>query len=292
VLWAASSAFAVPQDSIANGGSAVQNQQPTPNSLSANAASGAQAMTANAGEDAQAEAALLASVNRSRTQAGAAPLRMEGSLRAAALAHARLMAANRQLEHSFPGEPSLLQRIANVSALPLDRAGENIAVATCPDDAADLLFRSPPHRKNLLNPKYNVAGIAAIWSHGHLYVVQDFAHQVPSYSPRETGKLVGGAIDDLRQTARLPELVQQPVPRLDEAACHLATQARPNARLLAATYSNRKIIAYTQGQPDLLPAKASRLLADPNLRQFAVGSCYARNTAYPTGIYWIAVLVN
>ena len=35
-----------------------------------------------------------------------------------------------------------------------------------------------------------------------------------------------------------------------------------------------------------------RLLHDPNLREFAVGSCYARNDAYPTGIYWVTILLD
>jgi len=34
-----------------------------------------------------------------------------------------------------------------------------------------------------------------------------------------------------------------------------------------------------------------RLLRDPTVRQFAVGSCYARNAAYPTGMYWVAILL-
>jgi len=245
-----------------------------------------------ANEDASAEAALLASINGSRKQAGALPLRMDDSLRSAARAHALLMVTNHQLEHNFPGEPSLLQRIANVSLLALDHAGENIAVATCADDAAEILYKSPPHRENLLNPKFNLAGIAAVWSHGQLYVVQDFAHEVPSYSAAETGKLVGNAVDVIRANEGLSSLAVLDMPQLDEAACNLAKQARPDARLLAATYTNRKIITYTQSEPGRLPDAASRLLMDPKLRQFAVGACYARNVSYPTGMYWIAILLN
>lgn len=244
------------------------------------------------GEDAAAETALLESINRSRKQSGVAPLRMDDTLGAAARAHALLMVAKRQLEHNFPGEPSLLQRIANVSPLPLDHAGENIAVATCANDAAEELLHSPPHRENLLNPQFNMAGIAAIWSRGHLYVVQDFAHEVPSYSAQETGKLVGNAIDDMRRSDGLPDLAELNLPNLDQAACDMAGQARPNAHLLAASYTNRQIITYTQSQPGQLPSGALRLLADPNLRHFAVGACYARNATYPTGIYWIAILLN
>jgi hypothetical protein len=216
---------------------------------------------------------------------------MEESLREAARAHARRMVESERLEHRLPGEPSLLERIAQVSPLKMDRAGENIAYATCAPGANDVLMRSAPHRENLLDRGFNVAGVAAIWSKGRLYVVQDFAHEVPSYSAQQSGKLVGQAVDEMRQQAGLPQLVQLTPPNLDEAACSLARENRPNAHLLAAAYDNRKIIAYTQSRPGVLPPGALRLLRDPGVRQFAVGSCYARNAAYPTGMYWVAILL-
>jgi len=122
-------------------------------------------------------------------------------------------------------------------------------------------------------------------------VVQDFAHEVPSYSARESGKLVGRAVDDMRQQAGLPELGHLTPPNLDESACSLARENRPNAHLLATAYDNRKIITYTQSRPEVLPQGALRLLRDPGVRQFAVGACYARNAAYPTGTYWVAILL-
>ncbi|MFZ1917914.1 MAG: CAP domain-containing protein [Terriglobales bacterium] len=247
--------------------------------------------TATPGEDTAAETALLESVNRSRKQAGVAPVHMDESLRQAARLHARRMVTARQLEHQFPGEPSLLQRIADVSSLPLDRAGENIADVSCPDDAHDLLMHSPPHRENILDPHFNVAGIVAIWSHGRLYVVQDFGHAMPSYSARETARRVGEALNEVRVSAGLSALAPFSPPHLDEAACSLAKEDRPNARIVAASYTNRKVITYTQSTPDALPPAASDVLENPNLRHFAVGSCYARNAAYPTGIYWVAILL-
>jgi uncharacterized protein YkwD len=257
--------------------------QPTPKSIAAAASS--------ANENPSAEAALLDSVNRSRAQAGVAPLAMDDTLREAARLHAGRMVATRSLEHQFPGEPALLQRIANVSPLPLDRAGENIANVLCVSDAHNLLMNSPPHRQNILDPKFNLAGIAAIWSRGHLYVVQDFAHAMPSYSAGQTAKLVSAAIDHARQDAGLGELVQRTPAHLNDAACALASEDHPNARLIAASYPDRKIVTYTQSRPEILPAGARRLLHDPNLRQFAVGSCYSRNTTYPAGIYWVSILL-
>jgi uncharacterized protein YkwD len=281
-------------------------------------------------EDSAAEQELLDAAKKSREQAGVPPLRMEESLQRAAREHARGMAASKSLEHQLPGEPVLLERIAlaisqgsagqdnaaqgdalqgdamqdnamqdnalqgdvmNDNALKLDRAGENIANASCALSANDVLMRSAPHRKNLLDRGFNVAGFAAIWSGGRLYVVQDFGHEVPSYSAQESRKLVGQAVGETRQQAGLRELAQVEPPRLDEAACSLAKENRPNAHLLAASYGNRRVIAYTQSRPEVLPPGALRLLRDPSVRQYAVGSCYARNAAYPTGMYWIAILL-
>lgn len=261
----------------------VSTKQPAPHSNSA--------AVSSAGEDSAAENELLESANKNRELAGVPPLRVDESLREAARAHARLMVASDRLEHQLSGEPSLLDRIALVSPLKIDRAGENIADATCTPGANEALMRSPPHRQNLLDRGFNVAGIAAIWSKGRLYVVQDFAHEVPSYSPEQSGKLVGRAVAEMRQQAGLSELVRLTPPNLDEVACSLAGENRPNARLLATAYDNRKIITYTQSRPEVLPQAALPMLRDPGVRQFAVGACYERNAAYPTGIYWVAILL-
>ena len=269
----------------------VSTKQPGPHSNSAAGFSD--------GEDSVAENELLELANKSRELAGIPPLRIEESLREAAQAHARRMIASERLEHQLSGEPSLLQRIAQVGALKgtlngevkIDRAGENIAYATCAPGADEALMRSAPHRQNLLDRGFNVAGIAAIWSKGQLYVVQDFAHEIPSYSAEQTQKVVGRAVAEMRQQAGLPELVQLTPPNLDEAACSLAKENRPNAHLLATAYDNRKIITYTQIRPRVLPQAALRLLRDPGVRQFAVGACYARNAVYPTGTYWVAILL-
>jgi uncharacterized protein YkwD len=246
-------------------------------------------------EDTAAENELLAAANNSRKAAGAPPLRVDESLREAARAHARLMVASDQLEHQLPGEPPLLQRIAQAGAvkdkLKVDRVGENIAFANCATSANDALMQSPPHRKNLLDSGFNVAGIAAIWSKGRLYVAQDFAHEVPSYSAQQSGQLVGRAIHEMRAQAGVPDLKELRPPNLDQAACSLATENHLNAHLLATAYENRRIITYTQGRPEVVPEAAMRLLREPGVRQFAVGACYARNAEYPTGTYWVAILL-
>jgi uncharacterized protein YkwD len=225
------------------------SDQPSPHSNSAAGSS------SSSGEDPAAENELLESANKSRELAGVPPLRMQESLRLAARAHAQRMVATEQLEHQLSGEPSLMQRIALVSSpaggIKLDRAGENIAYANSAPDVNQALMRSPPHRQNLLDREFNVAGIAAIWNKGRLYVVQDFAHELPSYSPQQSGRSVSRAIDEVRQQVGLPELAQLSPANLDEAACALAKESVPNAHLLATAYKNRRIITYTQSHPEL-----------------------------------------
>jgi uncharacterized protein YkwD len=269
----------------------IHSKPPSPQSNSA--------AESSSGEDSAAESDLLQAANKSRELAGVPPLRMDESLREAAKAHARRMVESERLEHQLSGEPSLLERIALVGplvsplkgALKIDRAGENIAYAPCAPDAHETLMRSPPHRENLLDRGFNVAGVAAFWSKGRLYVVQDFAHEVPSYTAQQSGKLVSRTIDEVRQQAGLPELARLTPPKLDETTCLLAGEGLRNAHLLSTAYDNRKIITYTQSHPEILPQAALPMLRDPGVRQFAVGACYARSAAYPNGTYWLAILL-
>jgi len=98
----------------------VGNKQPNPYSNSA--------AESSPDEDSAAENELLEAANKSRELVSVPPLRMEESLREAARAHARRMVAGERLEHRLPGEPALLERIAQVSPVKMDRAGENIAM--------------------------------------------------------------------------------------------------------------------------------------------------------------------
>ena len=248
-------------------------------------------LASTATEDSAAEKEMLHLINKSRANAGLAALRLEPSLSIAARAHAGLMVSAGQLEHRLPGEPALMDRIAQVITLELDRAGENIAEDSCIEHAHDALMHSPPHRRNLLDGGFNVVGLAAVWSKGHLYVVQDFGHEIRPRTQAEVQKIVSDAVREVRQDAGLGPIAAYQAAKLDEAVCRMTQDGRPSARLLQTSYDNRRIITYTQSRPEILPQKALPLLREPDVRQFAVGTCYARTATYPTGIYWVAILL-
>src|SRR2546429_3451742 len=126
--------------------------------------------------EADAEDQLFALANQVRAEAGVPALQRDEGLTQAAREHAAAMAAQQQLSHQFSGETSVQQRLTAATPLHLDRAGENVAYTATVDQAHDNLMHSPPHRENLLNPAYNVAGVGGVRSGGSIYVGQEFGH--------------------------------------------------------------------------------------------------------------------
>src|SRR5579863_9323039 len=172
--------------------------------------------------DSQAEHMLLDLANQARRRAGAPSLKLDAGLCIAARAHAEAMLAARQLSHQFDGEPSLPQRLANASRTQLDQEGENVALDFDAADGHRHLMLSPPHRANLLNPAYNVIGLGVVRSGDRLYIVQDFGHALPNYSPAEVKDQIATAVAQLRRQSGQPALARRDLPIADAAACSMA----------------------------------------------------------------------
>ncbi len=236
--------------------------------------------------DAEAERRLLELANRERAKAGLPPLQKDEGLTQAAREHGAAMAAQRKLSHQLSGEANLVHRLAANTKTRLDQAGENVAYAGSVDQAQDSLMHSPPHRANLLNAGYNVAGFSVVRSGSLLYVTQDFGHSLPSHSDDEADVLVARSVDRMRSQTRLPGLQRRDSREAAAAACVMAKADSVRSPVLRA----REVVRYTTAQPQILPENVSRAIESRSVRAFAVGSCYARTPSYPTGVYWVALL--
>jgi len=236
--------------------------------------------------DSEAGRRLLEMANHERAKAGLPALQADDGLTKAARAHAAAMAAEQKLSHQLSGEPSLVQRLAANTKAHLDQSGENVAFAGSVDQAQDSLMHSPPHRANLLNAGYNVAGFSVVRSGTLLYVTQDFGHSVPSHSDVEAEVLIARSVDRLRAQSHLSGLQ-----RMDgvEAASTACAMAHADALRNSGTRA-RAVLSYTTSEPQILPEWAAQVIKDRSIGAFAVGSCYARTRTYPTGVYWIALL--
>lgn len=273
---------------LIGGAAPVKDAQPAPAKV-LNVASAQQPSPNDSSRyEAEAERELFDLANQARAQAGAPPLQMDEGLTQAARAHATEMAAQQQLSHQLAGEPSLAERLAANSALHLDQAGENVSVAGSAEQSHQGLMHSPPHRANLLNPGFNVAGFGVVRAGNSLYVAQDFGHSLPVYSPRQAGGLVSGAIARMRRDANLPALQWMDSNAAEVAACSMA---RADSLKTAAPRGSY-ILRYTTAQPEALPDAATKAIEDRALHAFSVGTCYARTNSYPNGAYWVTLVLQ
>jgi len=237
----------------------------------------------------QVEQELLQRANQSRQRAGAPTLTLDSGLTAAARVHAQAMLEANQLSHQFNGEPTLVQRLAATTRLQLDQAAENVALDYSAQGGHEHLMLSPPHRANLLNPAYNVVGLGVVRSGDRLFIVEDFAHALPTYSLDEVKGHIAAAVNRMRHDSGRPSLPRHDLANADSVACSMARadKLRTSAvRDLAGRYT---VLTYTSLHPEVLPHQAFHAIRSPNLRSFSVGSCYARTETYPTGVHWIVL---
>lgn len=238
--------------------------------------------------DAQAEQRLLDLTNLERQREGKPVLKNDAGLAEAARAHAAVMASRGQLSHQFSGEPGLRDRLSKLQ-LHLDQAGENVAFDVDIDQAHDGLMHSPEHRANLLKADYNIAGIGVVRVEDRLYVVEDFGHSLPIYPQSKTEDIVSAAIARSRSQLTHAQLRRLQVGGLRQAACSMADSDQLNPKSATGPGPLRYVLTFTGMEPDQLPGGAEKALADPRLRSFAVGACFARSASYPNGAYWITV---
>jgi len=237
--------------------------------------------------DIAAEQQLLEMANAERKQVGLSPLKSDDGLVKAARAHAAAMAAQEQISHQFAGEPSLMQRISANSASHFDREGENVAVATTADDAHRALMASAPHRDNLLNPNFNVAGIGVYRRNNRIYVAQDFGDSLPSYSVTQAEELVEASIEQLRAQANMPKLERTSNNGATTSACAMAQADSLSA---AVPPPGAYMLRYTSMTPETIPSTISKVISQRGLHTYSAGTCYARTQKYPNGAYWVVLV--
>ena len=240
--------------------------------------------------DARAEVTLLELANRAREETGARPLMLDEGLTKAAREHSRLMARAHKIGHQLEGEPGLVGRMSAATKLTLEREGENVAVDQDAGSAHESLMQSPPHRRNLLDPEFNVVGMGVVREGNHVWVTQDFGGSVTLYSVDQTEDIVASAVGKFRTKEDVPPLQRTTEPGLHEDACSMAKSdglTTPDTHKLTQRF---EVVTYTSMHPEVLPGEAAGFLKNPRTKYFSVGACHARTNAYPTGVYWIILL--
>ncbi len=232
------------------------------------------------GADQPAEAEQLFTLaNQARSTAGVGQLQWDQSLAAAAFYHCKWMVQAGAISHRYDGEADLKQRAADRGAR-FATIEENVAMGTTSPVIHDAWMRSPGHRANLLSPAVNRVGIAVIASHGMLYAVTDFAHEVPSLSPEQ----IEARVADL---VRVSGIAIEYDPTVARTACAMDSGFPQNA----AGVEPRFVERWTNADLDKLPQNLVDHLSSGKFHSAAIGSCPAAMGEGSFTAYRVAVLL-
>jgi cysteine-rich secretory family protein len=235
----------------------------------------------------QAEQQIFRLANESRKDAGVEELQWNEQAAEAARAHAKLMAEKQALSHQFSGEPALRERMG-ATGLRFDSVAENVADAGSPDEVHKTLMNSPPHRQNLLNPKYNSLGIGVAYSGDQFYVVQDFAHALPTRTATEVEDEIISDFNRLRVSHGLPVINAAKSEELRTLACE-GKQRQVHARdVMAAAPGASRVMAFTTVDPSTLPESLLNASREPASRM-NVGACFAPSPSTSYAAFWVVV---
>lgn len=212
--------------------------------------------------------------NQARAAAGAAPLKWDEALAAAALRHCARMAAEGPISHQYAGEPDLSQRAGEAGAH-FSLIEENVAEGPYVVSVHQGWMASPHHRANLLNPEVDRVGIAVVSARGALYAVADYARAVAVLSRAQMEAAVAGLV---------------------RARGVMIAEDAANARAYCSNGSrgdNRAgfFMLWQSSEVTVLPQALLDRLATRRYRKAEVGSCPAQGADGSFTAYRVAVLL-
>ncbi|MGC2742188.1 MAG: CAP domain-containing protein, partial [Candidatus Angelobacter sp.] len=239
-------------------------------------------VSAHAGPS-QREQQLFDLVNHEREKAGLHKLEWSDHLAEAALAHSKLLAQNRDLSHQFPGEPSLQERVG-ATKLRFNSVAENVASAPDVGTAHTALMKSPGHRANILHQDYNAVGISIVERDHELFVTQDFAHTLASYTEKQFRDSLVSAFNQARRAHKLPPVDIVSDPHLRRAAC---SQDMPTDKMIQSLPGASGLLVFSSSEPGRLPDDMRKFTSDRTLQRIKIGVCLQTGGATGFSKFWV-----
>jgi len=239
--------------------------------------------------DTAGEAQLLELINQARSEQGLPPLTVDERLTKAARKHTELMVQHLQLSHQFEGEPPLQIRFGNEN-LPSDRQSENVALNN--RNIASVhegLMQSPPHRRSILDPGFNVVGVGVFRSGEDIYVTEDFARKLPEYSEPQAEASAQAAIEQYAKSRGLRAPERKPQLQLRHMACTMALTDALNGNDAMRLPGVHGVLAWTADDPAQLPKGIAQVLS-PQTAGYSLGACFAPSLSHPGGVYWVVMV--
>jgi hypothetical protein len=161
---------------------------------------------------------------------------------------------------------------------------ENVAAAQDVETAHAALMKSPGHRANILHQDYNAIGIAIVERDHELYVTQDFAHTLVSYTEKQFRDAIVSGFNQARRTRGLRPVDVNIDPQLKKAAC---AQDINTKRLIQNIPGATGLLVFSQSEIGALPDDLKKFTADKAVERMNIGVCL--QTGGKTGFskFWV-----
>ena len=208
----------------------------------------------------QREQQLFDLVNHEREKAGLNKLEWSDSLAEAALAHSKLLAENLDLSHQFAGEPTVQERVG-ATRLRFNAVAENVAEGPDVDTAHTALMKSPGHRANILHQDYNVIGISIVERNRTLFITQDFAHTLASYTEKQFRESLIANFNQARRARKMPPVDVISDPHLRQVAC---SQDMHTDKMIMNMPGASGLLVFSMNQPNALPDECTKVRRGQN----------------------------
>jgi uncharacterized protein YkwD len=222
-------------------------------------------------------------VNHEREKAGLDKLEWSDRLADVALAHSRLLAENRDLSHQFSGEPLLQERVG-ATALRFNSVAENVAAAPDVDTAHTALMKSPGHRANILHQDYNAIGISIVERDHELFITQDFAHTLATYTEKQFRDAVIAGFNQARQSRKLPPVDVITDPQLRKAAC---SQDMHTDKMIQNIPGASGLLVFSLNEPGTLPNGLKQFTSDKTIQRMNIGVCLQTGGVTGFSKFWV-----
>jgi len=239
--------------------------------------------------DAAGEKQLVELINQERAREGLPPLAVDGRLTQAARKHTALLVKHAGLSHQFVEEQPLQVRLAD-ERLRSDRQAENVALEMDVAGAHAVLMNSPPHRANILSPKYNAVGVGVMLSGERLYVTEDFAHRLPDYSDAQADEVLQRAIAGYASSIGLPVPMRKPQSAIRTMACDMAVIDALDTGTPKSIAGVHRVLAWTATEIEQLPDSVKAAISQPLKNGYSLGVCFATSATHAGGMYWIVMV--
>ena len=230
----------------------------------------------------QLEQQLFDLVNREREKARLGKLVWNDRLAAAALEHSRLLSRNQDLSHQYDGESPLQQRVG-ATGLRFNSVAENVAAAPTVDITHKGLMESPGHRANIRHQDYNAIGISIVERDHQLFVTQDFAHTLASYSEKQFQDAVVSSFKQARRARGLPAVDIMIDPRLRKSAC---AQDMNTDKMIQGLPGAASLLVFSLVEP-ALPDNLRRLASDRSVERMSIGVCLQTGGKIGFSKFWV-----